>query len=223
MLLSARLHFTMPTGTLGSIERGEHELTCISPTTGAIDRPHSVSSKSSYPLYSNLPRYGIMPGFLKTPFQKKNGKKLTSEQQLNQYEAPAQIFTKEKTVPKVREDQPELDEEQQRRVLNSSTEYVRRVRELIREKYRLDVYVWSKRDTLESNRNLIMESGKRSDDILSEIYTIVSAWDRDLFKADEWMVVKEIRAGVLRCIREDRWQAVPPWSRLSSGRRGVGA
>lgn len=161
-----------------------------------------------------------MPNFLKTTFRSKNGNKLTTEQQLNQYQAPPEAFVKEKPIAKAKEE-AEVDEVQQRRLLNSSTDYIRRVRELIRQKYALDVYVWSMRDTLESNRELIMESGKQSDDILNEIYTIVSGWERDLFKADEWMVVKEIRAGVMRCTKEDPWQAVPPWYRLSTGRRFV--
>jgi hypothetical protein len=161
-------------------------------------------------------------GFLKTIFRPKNGDKLTPEQHLNQYTAPPHAFTKEKSVPKAKEE-PEVDEEQQRRELNASTEYVRRVRELIREKYRLDVHIWSKRDTLENNHKLIMESCRRSDSILSEIYTIVSGWQRELFTAEEWAVVRQIQAGVMRCTREDPWQAVPPWYRSSSGRVGVGA
>lgn len=157
----------------------------------------------------------------KASFRSKNRTHLTPEQQLNQYVAPPQIHAEKKTTPKPEQD-TEVDEEQQRRQLNSSTEYVRRVRELVREKYRLDVYVWSKRNTLECNRQLIMNSCKRSDEILHELYSIVYGWDRDLFNCEEWAVVLQIKAGVVQCTREDPWQAVPPWYRPASGRASVG-
>ena len=182
--------------------------------------------------------------FPKTPFRSKSGSKsaevqqlksksgrncaalrlkpklLTPEQQLNQYKAPIQVFTKEKPAPEVNKE-PEVDEEQQRREFNSLTKYIRHVRDLIREKYRLDIHIWSKRDTIESNRSLILESCKRSDAILNEIFTIVKEWERDLFTAEEWAIVSQIQQGVARCTQDHSWQAVPPWSR--SGNSGLKA
>lgn len=157
-------------------------------------------------------------------FSSKNDIHLTPEQKLNQYVAPPpppQIL--EKRAPAKSKQEIEIDEELELKKLNASPEYVRRVRELIRDKYRLDVYVWSMKDTIESNRRLIMRYCKRSDEILTEIWAIVSKWERDLFTGEEWKLVRQIQMGVKQCTQEVPWQSVPPWNRVSSGRVGVGA
>ena len=108
-------------------------------------------------------------------------------------------------------------EEANKRILerqrNASAESVRRLRELVREKYRLDVYVWSKRDVLRANQKIIMGDCKKADAILQEIYYIINAWEEDLFDAEEWKVAKKIKESLSQTDQHAIWVSQPPWDR----------
>lgn len=104
---------------------------------------------------------------------------------------------------------------------NCSTDVVRRLRELIRERYALDIELWAKRDTHRANYPMIMPKCKKADEILQEIYWIVNSWDEKSFTDEEWDMIEKIRA----CLRTKQtenepayWQSLPPWARDQSER-----
>lgn len=97
---------------------------------------------------------------------------------------------------------------------NSSKESVRQLRELVRERYRLDLYIWSERDVLPADRELVMRDCQRADDRLRRIYTIVSCWDEEFFAKKDWDAAKKIKEGILAAKAEGGhllWAQKPPW------------
>ncbi|KAK3645423.1 hypothetical protein LTR56_009150 [Elasticomyces elasticus] len=109
------------------------------------------------------------------------------------------------------EKEPELTDDQRNMQLYSSTEYVRLVRSKIREKYSLDIWIWSQRHTLKANHELVMEQCRLSDEMFFEIRTIVGWWKSDMFTPSEWAVARQITAGVEQRAQETSWQQCPPW------------
>lgn len=118
------------------------------------------------------------------------------------------------------------EEEKQRaarelRQQSASTQTIRQLRDLIREKHRLDHYVWNKRGVLSADRPIIMEDCGRADVALKQIYDIVGAWGPDQFRdQEEWLVAKRIKDSINRQRERDQhpdWCSIPPWERDDNG------
>jgi len=100
---------------------------------------------------------------------------------------------------------------------NASAASVRRLRGLIREKYRLDIYVWNKREVQKANRKIIMKDCLKADALLQEIYWIVNAWEESLFEPEEWKVAKKIKEALSKQEDHAVWGDLPPWDRHVHG------
>lgn len=114
-----------------------------------------------------------------------------------------------------RQQKMKRDEEQKMMTMkrDASRESVRKVRQLIRERYQLDLYVWQKRGVLSANRPMVMESCVKADKILQQIYFIVNSWEQDAFEPKEWDVAKTIKEHLSHEDRHAIWQTLPPWER----------
>lgn len=114
-----------------------------------------------------------------------------------------------------RQQKLEQDEEQKGIATkrDSSRESVRKVRHLIRERYRLDLYVWKKRGVLPANRPMVMESCLKSDRILQQILFIVNSWEQYAFEENAWEVAKTIKELLSHEDRHAIWGSLPPWDR----------
>lgn len=114
-----------------------------------------------------------------------------------------------------REEEKRLEAEKQRqeRKRDASRESVRRVRQLIRDRYRLDLYVWNNRDVQRADRDIMMEHCIRADKALQQIYYCVNSWDSEDFTPEEWEVAKTIKELLSHQERHAIWQDVPPWDR----------
>ena len=110
-----------------------------------------------------------------------------------------------------RKEQAEAEKQIRERQQNASAESVRRLRGLIRERYRLDLYVWSKRNVQKANQKIIVEDCAKADTILQEIYFIVGSWEQDLFDPEEWKTARKIKESLLRPNIHAVWTSVPPW------------
>ena len=106
---------------------------------------------------------------------------------------------------------------------NASADNVRHLRELIRERYALDLYIWEHRSVLKAVRRKVEPVCKKADAILQEIYFIVNAWDEDLFDEQEWQTVKRIKARLSTKPQENGesgdpaiWGDLAPWDRRDS-------
>ncbi|KAK3679079.1 hypothetical protein LTR78_001532 [Recurvomyces mirabilis] len=96
---------------------------------------------------------------------------------------------------------------------NASVKNVRHVRDLIREKYRLDIEVWRRKRVQVDARFKIEEDARKADAILEEIVSIVSDWDNDVFDTpEEWEMAEEIKNGIPKLDEPYvLWRTSPPW------------
>ena len=118
------------------------------------------------------------------------------------------------------EEERRLEEERHRmfRQQIASTESVRRLRDLVRQRYQQDIYIWSKRGVQRADRKLIQKECEKADRILGEIYFIVDAWEEDQFeKRDEWYLAKAIKDSLSHRDQHATWGDVPPWDRGANG------
>ena len=115
----------------------------------------------------------------------------------------------ERVAEKVKRAEAErLAIEQQRK---ASKESVRQLRELVRQRYRLDLSIWNEKDVLEADRELVLKDCHRADEILQHIYAIVSDWQEMLFDKEDWKVAQQIKDGLLGDELHVRWGQTPPW------------
>ncbi|KAK4504279.1 hypothetical protein PRZ48_005195 [Zasmidium cellare] len=115
---------------------------------------------------------------------------------------------------------PRADGTNDRSRHKASAESIRELRWLIREKYRLDVYVWSKRGVQKAMRPIILRAAKKSDALLLTILAIVKTWLEDLFDAEEWRLARKIKEGIIKSEGQYvLWKDSPPWDpkRLETG------
>ena len=110
---------------------------------------------------------------------------------------------------------------------NASAENIRRLRELIRKKYALDLYVWSKRNVAKANQKKILPKCEEADRIYQEIVWIVNAWEDHHFPdPEELKLVKKIK-GALKMKRLPNgesnepayWDNYKPWDRRNDSMR----
>jgi hypothetical protein len=137
-----------------------------------------------------------------------------TRQTLDEYNNRSLEKAKEESLRK-REEEREEEERKKRLEMqrDASRESVRKVRRLIRNRYRLDLYVWNMRDVLKANRPLILKSCEKSDRILQHIYFIVNSWEREAFDEREWEVARTIKDILSHTERHAVWGDQPPWGR----------
>jgi hypothetical protein len=93
-----------------------------------------------------------------------------------------------------------------------TAEELRELRELIRHRYTLDVYIWGKRNVKPFSRPEVEEKMRQADAALDGIQRRVKAWDRkELFASDtEYRKFAEIKRRVMEPDKI-RWLHTPPW------------
>lgn len=107
--------------------------------------------------------------------------------------------------------QREMDNMRQIQLRRSSPETLRRLRELIRKRYQLDVEIWNLRGVRRVDQYIVEEKGRQADAILQEIYSIVEIWERDVFTPEEWRVAERIKEQIMLPGKRD-WANNPPWN-----------
>jgi hypothetical protein len=93
-----------------------------------------------------------------------------------------------------------------------SPDTLRNLRELIRERYELDVEIWSLRNVRRPDRWIVEEKMEKADAVLLKIFTIVHAWEttQGSWTDAEWKQAKEIQNRVL-AEGKRWWTGNPPW------------
>ena len=112
----------------------------------------------------------------------------------------------------------EADTPQARRREKISTEEIRELRELIRQRYALDLRLWSHRTVNTHNEEPIMKKARQADALMLKIRAIVTSMDkRKYFETDEeWRVFAEIRNAVMEDGKRE-WVKNPPWKDRNYG------
>jgi hypothetical protein len=86
--------------------------------------------------------------------------------------------------------------EKRRRLKEASPDTLRSLRELIRDKYRLDVEIWSLRGARKPDRWIVEQKMEKADAVLNEIMETVELWKDNhdgSWDSAEWKRVQDIR------------------------------
>ena len=96
-----------------------------------------------------------------------------------------------------REKLQKKEREQRRleRLKLTSPEALRKLRDLIRTRYQLDMYIWSLRGVRGPDRPLVVEKMEKADAVLMEIFTMVDTWEENdrIWTAEEWRLAQKIK------------------------------
>jgi hypothetical protein len=116
----------------------------------------------------------------------------------------------------------------QRKIKEASPETLRNLRELIRNKYQLDVEIWRLRGARKPDRWIVESKMEKADAVMSEIRAMVGVWtdnsDRR-WDPEEWEKVQDIRrrldsSGIRNWAEEPLWNDGQGTSNTSSPRSG---
>ena len=93
-----------------------------------------------------------------------------------------------------------------------TSEELRNLRELIRQRYSLDLKIWSLRKVGSHNQKIVEVDMKRADAMLLSIKALVLSMDsRDYFNTDvEYQTFKQVKARVMADGKAE-WIENPPW------------
>lgn len=93
----------------------------------------------------------------------------------------------------------------------ATPEALRRVRELIRARYELDVYIWNCRGVQKADQEIVIREGTKADAILKEIHDIVDTWEESEWNPKEWEIAKKIKEN-LQSGEQRVWADNHPWN-----------
>jgi len=93
-----------------------------------------------------------------------------------------------------------------------TTKELFQLRELMRQRYALDLQIWDLRKARPGDRKIVEEKMKKADALLAQIRALVLSMDhRDYFKSDvEYRKLKEIRTRILAGEKR-HWVKNSPW------------
>jgi len=115
---------------------------------------------------------------------------------------------------------------QLKKMKESSPETLRDLRELIRNRYQMDVEIWGLRRARKPDRPKVLEKMVIADAIMEEILTTISTWENQQdgnWNDEEWDRVQEIKERLQKDGKRV-WEGNPPWADAGNAGKGrVGA
>lgn len=111
----------------------------------------------------------------------------------------------------------ELEAQRKREIelkrMATSPEALQHLRELVRQRYELDMEIWQLRDVRKPDRPEVERRMYRADALLKEIQDIVKSWkmDAEVWTEGEGKVALEIRDRLLEDGKRI-WRRQPPWA-----------
>ncbi|KAH7073279.1 hypothetical protein FB567DRAFT_537431 [Paraphoma chrysanthemicola] len=107
-----------------------------------------------------------------------------------------------------------LEEEKRLRIKQASSETLRDLRELIRDRYELDVKIWGLRGARKPDHPIVQKKMVKSDAVMEEILHMVSLWGDN--SDNNWNPVEWEKVNIIRTKLEDGghrvWANDPPWA-----------
>jgi hypothetical protein len=97
-------------------------------------------------------------------------------------------------------------------------EEIRKLRDLIRYRYALDIQIWEKRGNTEYQRRVVNEKMKRADAALADIRRYLTDWDNAEYfeRPEEYQKFQEIKRRI-ETGNKRNWRDQPPWLRIENG------
>jgi len=114
--------------------------------------------------------------------------------------------------------QAEKKRQRDQLVNHNSTRALQELRELIRERYELDMEIYRLRNISYSNRDVVMARMEKSDEILQKIYSVIETWSPESFDETEWDRATEVKERLLAPGKRI-WAVDPPWPTDARGGR----
>jgi hypothetical protein len=104
------------------------------------------------------------------------------------------------------------DEKRQRDQLekHNNPRALQELRDLIRERYELDMEIYRLRNVTPANRDLVIKRMVKSDEILQTIRSIVEIWNPESFETIEWSYAEQVKDRLLADGKRI-WATDPPW------------
>jgi hypothetical protein len=105
------------------------------------------------------------------------------------------------------------EEQRLRKLKQASPETLRTLRELIRNRYELDVKIWGLRGARRPDRPIVEDKMEKADAVMQEILEMVWLWGNNADRtwiAEEWVKVQSIRKRLQEGGRRE-WAGHPPW------------
>lgn len=95
----------------------------------------------------------------------------------------------------------------------TTPETLRALRDLIRQRYQLDMYIWSLKGARGPDRHIVESNMEKADAVLREINNIVDNWSENdkVWTKEEWKSASLIRAKI-KADGKRIWKDNPPWN-----------
>jgi hypothetical protein len=110
-----------------------------------------------------------------------------------------------------RQREKEVREEKARRNRDVTPQALRDLREKIRQKYELDVKIWSFRHVRASDHKIVEDKMAIADGLLDEILDTINNWDENDWAKNEKEKIREIKHR-MALDGKRRWKNNPPWA-----------
>lgn len=109
-------------------------------------------------------------------------------------------------------EQQEAENRRQEQLRKTTPDALLHLQDLIRTRHELDLDIWRNRHVNRANQDVLIQKGKRADEILQQIYNIVDTWsENDGWDAKEWEVASKIKYN-LESGNQRVWGSNPPWN-----------
>jgi hypothetical protein len=107
-------------------------------------------------------------------------------------------------------------ERRQKRMKETTPKALSELRNLIRERYQLDIEIWNLKGARKPDRPYVEEKMEKADAVLMEILTRVGSWTENegTWTQDEWRTAQIIRSRLLADGKR-QWKNNPPWNEKS--------
>jgi len=101
------------------------------------------------------------------------------------------------------------------RMKKTTPEALRDLRDLIRQRYQLDMHIWSLKGARAPDRPIVEESMEKADSVLQEICAMVETWEENeaFWTPQEWALASRIKEQVMKGGKRV-WRNNPPWNEV---------
>lgn len=101
------------------------------------------------------------------------------------------------------------------RIKKTTPEALRDLRDLIRQRYQLDMHIWSLKGARAPDRPIVEEAMVKADSVLQEICEIVDTWEQNeaFWTPQEWALASRIKEQVMKGGKRV-WRNNPPWNEV---------
>ncbi|KUJ14620.1 uncharacterized protein LY89DRAFT_783720 [Mollisia scopiformis] len=135
------------------------------------------------------------------------------ERQRREYELREAERQKQKAMEWEEQQRKDREVVKHERVKKTTPEALRGLRDLIRQRYQLDMEIWSLKGARKPDHPIVFEKMEKADAVLQEICAMVETWEENeaFWTAQEWVLASKIKEQVMKSGKRV-WRNNPPWN-----------